>query len=195
MFRQYFVFLAILAFALTISPVHAAETKKTTPTSASKSVKASAGPPRKSETTKAAAADMKIPDGPGLNILIRRTLLTINDANLSGNYSVLRDLAAPDFEIANSQAVLVGIFADLRNRSIDLAPILMYDPKLVRAPEIDPNGMLHVSGFVPTIPEQVNFDLLFQNVSGRWRMFGIALNTSRSPAVSSAVRPNTASQP
>ena len=29
--------------------------------------------------------------------LIRATLLTLNDANRSGNYSVLRDLAAPDF--------------------------------------------------------------------------------------------------
>jgi hypothetical protein len=131
----------------------------------------------------AAPANLQIPDGPALNILIRRTLLTINDANLSGNYSVLRDLAAPGFQGANSQATLVGIFADLRNRNVDLAPILMFDPKLVRQPEIDANGMLHVSGIVPTAPEQVNFELLFQSTAGRWRLFGVALNTSRSQAL------------
>ena len=30
--------------------------------------------------------------------LIRSTLLRLNDANRSGNYTVLRDLAAPDFQ-------------------------------------------------------------------------------------------------
>ena len=56
-----------------------------------------------------------MPDGPALNILIRRTLLSINDANLSGNYTVLRDLAAPDFQKVNDAQKLAGIFANLRN--------------------------------------------------------------------------------
>ena len=36
--------------------------------------------------------------------LIRSTLLTLNDANRSGNYTVLRDLAAPGFQARNSAA-------------------------------------------------------------------------------------------
>jgi hypothetical protein len=42
--------------------------------------------------------------------LIRSTLLTLNDANRSGNYSVLRDLAAPDFQAKNSAADLADSF-------------------------------------------------------------------------------------
>ena len=38
--------------------------------------------------------------------LIRSTLLTLNDANQSGNYTVLRDLAAPDFQARNTAADL-----------------------------------------------------------------------------------------
>jgi hypothetical protein len=42
--------------------------------------------------------------------LIRSTLLTLNDANRSGNYTVLRDLAAPDFQVRNTAADLSQIF-------------------------------------------------------------------------------------
>jgi hypothetical protein len=133
--------------------------------------------------TKAGASDAgaknpKIPDGPALSILIRRTLLTLNDANLSGNYTVLRDLAAPGFQAANNAARLSEIFVKLRSRGVDLAPVLYIDPKLVRDPAIDENGMLRASGFIPSQPEQVNFDMMFQDVGGRWRLFGIAVNTT-----------------
>ena len=127
-----------------------------------------------------------IPDGPALNILIRRTLLTLNDANLSGNYTVLHDLAAPGFRTANDPAKLATIFAKLRNSKMDFAPIVYFDPKLVRQPEITKAGLLRVSGFMPTRPQQVNFDMLFQQVSGRWRLFGIAVNTSPAKDVAAA---------
>jgi hypothetical protein len=52
--------------------------------------------------------------------LIRSTLLTLNDANRSGNYTVLRDLAAPDFQARNTAADLSQIFSDLRRRNFDL---------------------------------------------------------------------------
>jgi len=42
--------------------------------------------------------------------LIRSTLLTLNDANRSGNYTVLRDLAAPDFQARNTAADLSQSF-------------------------------------------------------------------------------------
>src|SRR6516225_8491340 len=38
--------------------------------------------------------------------LVRSTLLTLNDANLSGNYTVLRDLAAPIFRRATPPPIL-----------------------------------------------------------------------------------------
>lgn len=130
------------------------------------------------------AAVKKVPDGPALSILIRRTLLTLNDANLSGNYTVLRDLAAPGFQSANDAAKLATIFAKLRETKIDMAPIVYFDPKLVRKPEIAENGMLRLTGFMSTQPQQINFDMLFQNVSSRWLLFGIAVNTTLAKAAS-----------
>jgi hypothetical protein len=135
------------------------------------------------------SASKQVPEGQALSILIRRTLLTLNDANLTGNYTVMRDLAAPGFQSANDPAKLAGIFTKLRAAKIDMAPIMYFDPKLVRPAEINDNGMLRVSGFIPTRPQQVNFDMLFQKVAGRWRLFGIAVNTTAAQPQAATLAP------
>ncbi len=135
-------------------------------------------PPAANTRPSVGGSAAQVPEGTALSILIRRTLLTLNDANLTGNYTVMRDVAAPGFQSANDPAKLAGIFAKLRENKIDLAPIIYFEPKLVRQPEITANGMLRVSGFVPTRPQQVNFDMLFQKVADHWRLFGIAVNTT-----------------
>ena len=114
--------------------------------------------------------------------LIRSTLLTLNDANRSGNYTVLRDLAAPDFQARNSASDLSDSFADLRRRKFDLFAAALIAPELTAAPAIDPKGMLRLTGHFPTRPQQIDFDLLFQNVGGQWRLFGIAVATPTAAA-------------
>jgi hypothetical protein len=114
--------------------------------------------------------------------LIRSTLLTLNDANRSGNYTVLRELAAPDFQVKNSAADLGVIFADLRNRKVDLFAVALMAPQLSAAPHLEANGMLRLTGAFPTRPLQINFDLLFQNVGGQWRLFGLSVHTPQPQA-------------
>ena len=125
-------------------------------------------------------------------ILIRSTLLAVNQANLTGNYTVLRDLGTPDFQRTNSSARLTEIFQNLRSRNIDLGPIAVMDAKLVRPPSINPGGLFRLSGFFPSQPEQVNFDLAFIMIDGRWRLHGIALNTTRPTAATGATAQPTA---
>ena len=119
-----------------------------------------------------------LPDAATMVVLIRGAVAALNHANLTGNYSVMRELAAPGFQQANSFADLTAIFADLRERQIDLGPVAVIDPQLFRPPAIDERGLLRLTGFFASRPEQVNFDLAFQKVSGAWRLFGIGLNTS-----------------
>ena len=109
--------------------------------------------------------------------LIRSTLLALNDANRTGNYTVLRDLASPDFQARNSAADLSENFSDLRRRHFDLFSVALAAPKLSAAPALDNNGMLRLTGIFPTRPSQINFDLLFQNTGGQWRLFGISVAT------------------
>lgn len=122
------------------------------------------------------AASSPLPDDTKLTLLIRTTLIALNQANATGNYSVLRDLAAPGFQAGNSQARLAEIFAALRGRNLDLSPILFFDPKLVQPPAIQPDGRLRITGFFDTRPERVIFDLMFETVEGDWRLFGIAID-------------------
>jgi hypothetical protein len=118
--------------------------------------------------------------------LIRSTLLTLNDANRSGNYSVLRDLAAPDFQARNTAADLAQIFTDLRRRNFDLFAVALMAPQLTAAPAIDAGKMLRLTGLFPTRPRQINFDLTFQVVAAQWRLFGISVATPESPPLAQA---------
>lgn len=118
-----------------------------------------------------------VPDDYKLAMLIRTSLIALNQANITGNYSVLRDLGAPAFQEANNPARLAELFANLRMRAVNLEPILVIDPKIAE-PFINERGMLRIKGLFPTKPEQVNFELAFQPIGQQWRLFGISVTTS-----------------
>lgn len=130
-----------------------------------------------------------IPEPATLVVLIRSSIAALNHANLTGNYSVLREVAAPSFQDANSLARLSELFSDLRSRGIDLSATSVIDPRLFLPAEIDQKGMLRLTGFFPSQPEQVNFDLAFQHVDGAWRLFGIGVNTSVAVASDGSAAP------
>ena len=118
-----------------------------------------------------------MPNDDTLLLLINSSLIALNQANATGNYTVLRELAAPGFQQVNSPERLAQAFSQLRSRNLDLTPILMFQPKLYQKPAINDQGMLKITGYFPTLPERVNFDLIFQPVQRKWRLFGIAANT------------------
>lgn len=119
-------FHSILLIALLLVPSlagHSAAQEKTkSPPVAQPKAKADPNAPKQG-AAKATAPASPILDGAALSILIRRTLLALNDANMSGNYSVLRDLASPPFQAANNPARLATVFAKLRSRNLDLATL------------------------------------------------------------------------
>ena len=98
-------------------------------------------------------------DRNGVLILIRSSLLALDQANKTGNYTVLRDLGAPGFQATNTAARLGEIFASLRRDKIDLSGVAVLDPQLTLLPQIESNGMMHMSGFFPSVPAQVKFEL------------------------------------
>jgi hypothetical protein len=115
--------------------------------------------------------------------------MALNQANMTGNYSMVREISAPGFQQANSHAQLSEIFASLRARDLDLGPVAVIAPELFRPPAIDERGMLRLTGFFRSEPEQVNFDLAFQLFGKEWRLFGIGLNTSRIDQAAPASKP------
>jgi hypothetical protein len=121
-------------------------------------------------------------DRNGVLILIRSTILALDQANKTGNYTVLRDLGAPGFQ-ANNAARLAEIFATQRRDNLDLSGVAVIDPQLTVLPQIEANGMMRMAGFFPSVPQQVNFEMLFAPVSGQWRLFGLSVNIGQSGPV------------
>lgn len=142
--------------------------------------KPAAGAKRTLSTEGLAKNRPSIPDGYKINLLIRTTIIAVNQANMTGNYSVLRELGAPGFQAANTAAQLAENFAKQRKSKFDLSPILFFDPKLVEKPSIEESGMLRLTGFFATRPQQVNFNLVFEYVDGEWRYFGLGIGTQLS---------------
>jgi len=138
-------------------------------------------------------------DRNGLLILIKSTLLALDQANKTGNYRVLRDLAAPGFAAANNPARLSEIFANLRRDRVDLSSVIVLDPQLTVMPEINADGMLHFAGFFPSAPSQINFELLFAPVDRQWRLFGISTTLGSSvpaaPPPPASAKPPTPTKP
>jgi hypothetical protein len=117
--------------------------------------------------------------------LIWSSLAALDHANRTGNYSVLRDLGAPSFQTNNSAATLAGIFEALRRQQVDLSNVLVVAPTYDFPPGLVDGGLLRTRGVFPLRPTSISFDLLFQNVQGQWRLFGIAV----APTVAQATQP------
>jgi hypothetical protein len=119
-------------------------------------------------------------DRNGVLILIRSTLLALDQANKTGNYTVLRDLGAPGFQAANTAARLGEIFANLRRDKVDLSGVAVLEPQLTLLPQIEANGLMHMTGFFPSVPAQMKFELLYAPVEGQWRLLGISVGLEQS---------------
>jgi hypothetical protein len=130
-----------------------------------------------------AQAEMAVPakpdpnkvSGPEISILIRTILVAVHQANVTGNYTVLRDLGAQSFRNINSPVRLGTIFATIREAGLDLGQTVLFDPKLMKKAVIDGNGLLVVEGYFPTKPLNVVFKLAFRFEDKGWKLFSIAL--------------------
>jgi hypothetical protein len=118
----------------------------------------------------------QVPDDDTLFILITSTLAALNQANITGNYTVFRDLAGPRFQQTNNAARLSEIFSELRKSGLDFSSILLLSPDLVKEPQINDQGILRLTGFFETRP-QLNFEMLFERVEDKWLLFGIGVTT------------------
>jgi hypothetical protein len=117
-------------------------------------------------------------------VLIRSALAALDQADKTGNYTVLRDLGGPQFR-KNTDARLAEIFAGLRDQSIDLSPLLAEAPAFTLPPQIEPSGLLHTKGSAAAGAKAVNFEIAWQKEDGVWRLYGIVVTASE-PAAAAA---------
>jgi hypothetical protein len=118
-----------------------------------------------------------LPDSDLVTILVRTTMVAVHQANITGNYTVLRDLAAPALQEKTSTADLALNFTQLRQRKLDLTPVMLLEPNFTQKPVIDGQNMLRLVGTLQSKPVPVAYELAFQTVSGSWRWSAIAIGS------------------
>jgi hypothetical protein len=118
----------------------------------------------------AAYAQNKVPTEQGLEVLVKTSLLTFNDANITGNYEVLHGKLSGPFRAQFPAARLKESFKDFRDKDLDIGVISALKPAYAPAPSIDDEGRLLVKGSFPTEPNRVQFDLAFIPSDGEWKL-------------------------
>lgn len=114
-----------------------------------------------------------VPDALEMSKLIWSTILAVDHANRSGNYSVLRDLGAQGFQINNNAAQLAQVFAGIRAQRIDLSNALLVPPTYSEAPQQVQPDIFEVKGIFQLRPTSIYFDIFYRWEQGRWKLFGI----------------------
>jgi hypothetical protein len=127
--------------------------------------------------------------GAEISMLARSTLVAVHHANLTGNYTVLRDLGGIHFQAVFSASAIADRFRTFRDREINLGPAVLFDAQLDLEPMLTYEGLLRVVGHFPTQPQQVIFDFTYRFELGQWRIED--LNVGLREAVAS-VRPEPA---
>ena len=113
------------------------------------------------------------------NLLIKNALISVNQGNLTGNYTVLRDLASPGFRQLNTASDLGVIFGNLRQQKIDLSPIVLLEPVITAAKFSKEQQQLRFKGYFPSEPVQIQFELIFQAANpGGWMIHGVSIGTA-----------------
>jgi hypothetical protein len=133
-----------------------------------------------------AKAGPVLPDPDKIVLLIRTSLLTVNDAVQTGNFTVLRDKAAPSFRDGTTSASLAKSLESLAQQRIDLSAIAIIAPQLTDLPLLDSEGRLKLKGYFPGQPVGIAFDLTFEAVHGNWRLFALSIGLAKSPVASGA---------
>lgn len=134
-----------------------------------------APPPAPNTSYSAPVSTQPLPDELTRARLIWATMVAVQQANESGNYSVLRDISSPLFQAANDPSRLTQIFTGIRSTNIDLSNTLLLSPTYTKPPVIDARGMMHLDGGFGLRPTAVLFSLTFEWVANRWRLFGVSI--------------------
>lgn len=118
-----------------------------------------------------------IPSSEALIVLVQSVLGTLNDANLTGDYSVLLKKSSSGFSRANTAGDLILGFAQFQEQGIDLSPSVIYPIVWSQAPVIEGQN-LRLMGAVESHPQAILFDLGFIFEDGKWKLAAISISLS-----------------
>lgn len=128
-----------------------------------------------------ALAQNRVPGERALEALVKATLLTFNDANVTGNFTVFHAKLAKPFRQQYTPERLKETFKTFAEQHIDFDVIAAYKPVYDPAASVGSDGRLLVNGYFPTEPTRVLFDLAFIPSDGEWKLISIHVKTEKAP--------------
>lgn len=128
-----------------------------------------------------AQAQNKVPSERAVEVLVKTSLLSFNDANITGNYAVLHDKLSKPFRQEYPPEKLKEAFKEFSEKNIDIELIAALKPTYEPLPSIDSEGKLVVKGYFPTEPIRVNFNLAFIPSDGEWKLIRLNVKLGAAP--------------
>lgn len=123
-----------------------------------------------------ARAENTVPSPQLQEMLVKTALLSLNDAIITGNYTVLHAKLSKPFRDQFSPEKLKEVFKTFADQRADWA-IIATKPLVPTADTtIDKRGVLLLRGYFDTQPSRVNYDLDFAPSEGEWKPLKLHVN-------------------
>src|ERR1700754_5298985 len=94
----------------------------------------------------------EVPNAVEQELLIKTSLLTLNDANVTGNYAVLHAKMAKPAREQFSPDKLKRVFKEFADKKIDFDVIAAKSPIVVKDAQIDARGEIQLRGYFDVSP-------------------------------------------
>lgn len=127
----------------------------------------------------APALAQKVPDAFTQEVIIKATLMTFNDANVTGNYAVLHAKLSKPFRDKYSPQQLADAFKVFRDNRIDFDLIVAKPPVESQPARVTDNGVLMLYGYFDTTPSRVFYELEYIMSDGEWKPIRINVQLKR----------------
>ena len=114
-----------------------------------------------------------LPSNDEQEVLIRTTLMTFNDANMTANYSVLHAKASKEVQAQLSIEKLFDTFKPFRTNQLFFEDIIYEDYDSYEDAKMDDEGALVLAGVFKTDSIRVKYRLRFVKNDAAWKWLGI----------------------
>jgi hypothetical protein len=121
----------------------------------------------------------EIPSDDEQDVLIRTTLMTFNDANMTGNYTVLLAKASKQFQAQYSAEQVFAAFEAFRKNELFFEEVATAEYDSYEKAKFDSEGALVLAGVFKTDELQVKYRLRFVHNNKVWKFLGINVDASK----------------
>ena len=123
------------------------------------------------------AVDM--PSDDAQDVLVRATLMAFNDANMTGNYTVLLAKSSQQFQAQVTPEKLSAALEVFRTSKLFFESIVNKKYDSTEKPVIDQEGVLNLGGIIKSSEMQVTYKLRFVQNGTAWKLLGFNVDARK----------------